>query len=132
MMGKTDMMIDMVIDKMKREHPSSKKLFVQPTLFELFVSAPAGTPQCEALPPLKGKRRQAADSDSKDSDSDSMMSAETLRAFDLQAAYGPSLGLSRTERWLRAASARPAAENPPCRTLAMLRPVPALRAQTWG
>ena len=35
-----------------------------------------------------------------------------LRAFDLETAYGPSLGLSRKERWLRAEGARPAAANP--------------------
>ena len=35
-----------------------------------------------------------------------------LQAFDLETAYGPSLGLSRKERWLRAEGAWPAAGNP--------------------
>ena len=35
-----------------------------------------------------------------------------LQAFDLETAYGPSLGLSRKERWLRAEGAWPATANP--------------------
>jgi len=35
-----------------------------------------------------------------------------LQAFDLETAYGPCLGLSRKERWLRAEGAWPATANP--------------------
>lgn len=38
---------------------------------------------------------------------------ELLRAFDLSIAFGPSLGLTRKERWLRAEGARPPARHPP-------------------
>jgi DNA polymerase delta subunit 4 len=66
-----------------------------------FSSAKSGKKQLDASPSINGDTKLSIAAVAADDDNDEV--EEILKEFDMNTSYGPCLGLSRMERWQRAA-----------------------------